>query len=172
MKKFVYRAMIAAAVTATGITTAATGAFAQAVPADETVNFTGTVGSVCVFSENTPGILAVDTVGNQIAADFPGATMGSVNLDCTGGVDVSVGMPQDNGSTTDLLATATDVRSFATVVGMPGAGATNDNGTSTSTGAIPGPFSDTLEVDMFVDAGAPIPAGAYDYNVVVTATPQ
>lgn len=146
MKKFVYRAMIATAVTATGITTAATGAFAQT--ADETVNFTGTVGNVCVFSSNTPGILAVDAVGNQIAASLPGGTMGSVDLDCTGGVDISVGMPQDNSSTTDLLATALDVRSSATVVGMPGAGANNDNGTVSSTGAIPGPFSDTLEVDM------------------------
>ena len=164
--------MMASAVAATGISSAATGAFAQAAPTDETVNFTGTVGSVCVFSNNTPGTLMVDTVGDQIAAGFPGATMGSVDLDCTGGVDISVGMPQDNGSSTDLLLTAVDVRSFASVVGTPGAVASNDNGTSLSTGAIPGPFSDTVEVDMYIDAGAPIPAGAYDYNVVVTATPQ
>lgn len=173
MKKFVCRAIVAAAVTATGIVTTTTGAFAQAVPADEAVNFTGTVGSVCMFSNNVSGTLMVDAIGNQLASDLPGATMGAVDLDCTGGVDISVSTPQDNGSTTDLLSGATFYNAAAEVASMPGVMASNDNsGADVPTGAIAGPFSDTLNVNMMIDAGTPIPAGAYDYNVMVTATPQ
>ena len=97
-----------------------------------------------------------------------GGTPGSVDLSCTGDAELSVSAPQDNGSTSDLLATANFSDAFAEF----GTGTTM-TGTSSGGGPafMPGPVDETISVGMVVDAGNPIPEGAYNYNVVVTATP-
>lgn len=160
--------------TAAGLAVSATGAFAQAAPSDANVNFTGTVGSVCLFSNVVDGTLELDG-SLQLKADPIGfgaggmGTPGSVDLECTGDVDVSVSVPQENGSTTDLLTSAFGMGATVEFTGGPAAFA--DNVSSNSTGAVFGPVNETLSVGMFVDADQPIPAGAYNYNVVVTATP-
>lgn len=160
--------------TAAGVAASATGAFAQAAPADATVNFTGTVGSVCTFSNVVAGSLEFD--GNfRLAADTAGGgpggmgTPGSVDLDCTGDVNVSVSLPQENGSTTDLITNAVGMFGVAEFTGGPVA--FTDMFNSNSTGTVAGPVSETLSVGMMVDADQPIPSGAYNYNVMVTATP-
>ncbi|MEN8444459.1 MAG: hypothetical protein ABG776_05535 [Cyanobacteria bacterium J06555_13] len=155
--------------TVTGIAVTATGALAQAAPVDATVNFTGTVGSVCTFSNIVDGALEFD--GSAILEANPiVGTQGSVDLDCTGPADVSVSLPVDNASTTDLL---TGAAFFSADIEVAGDFASNS---STGGASLPanlvGPVNETINVGMFVDAGAPIQAGAYDYNVVVTATPQ
>lgn len=178
MNKTIFQGLVAGAIATAGIMTAANGALAQAAPSEATVNFTGTVGSVCLFSNVVNGVLVDD--GGNLTSGFPGgggpigAMSGAVDVDCTGGVDLSVSLPQDNGSTTDLLANANQYESYLELSQSPfgSANAFFDNGITNTlnTGFLPGPFSDTLDIDMRIEAG-PIPEGAYNYNVVVTATP-
>ena len=181
MKRTIRQGLVLVALAASGLAISAPRAFAQAAPADATVNFTGTVGSVCLFSNTVNGTLVQDgpslTSGPPTGGP-PGASVGFVDLDCTGSVDISVSLPQDNGSTTDLLSGANFYDAFLEVGtggGGPFAshsfsatGGTNSN----STGFIPGPISETLSVSMFIDVPGSPPEGAYNYNVVVTAAPQ
>ena len=178
MKKFIRQGLIASAVAATGAVTAASSAFAQAAPADATVNFTGTVGSVCIFSNMTPGTLVQDGL-NSLTSGVPGggtpdSALGTVDLECTGGADISVSAPQDNGSTTDLLADpVAGFNTFAEVGDPSGTGsftvAFNNSG-GPSDGSMPGPFNETVSVGLNINTSF-IPEGAYNYNVVVTAAP-
>lgn len=168
------------AIAASGLAANATGAFAQAAPADGNVNFTGAVGSVCFFSNMANGSL-IDSGGFLESADPfaavnpPGSAVGTIDLECTGDVEISVGVPQDNGSSTDLTSTSP---SYGAVVAdssrnfVAAADVFNGTPNSSSSGILPGPFNDTLSVGMFVDAGGAVPEGIYNYNVVVTATPQ
>ena len=101
-----------------------------------------------------------------------GGTPGSVDLSCTGDAELSVSAPQDNGSTSDLLATANlyeAVAEFGTGTNLNGT--FMDNQGNGGPAFMPGPVDETISVNMMVDSGNPIPEGAYNYNVVVTATP-
>ena len=164
--------------TAAGIAVSATGAFAQAAPpANETVNFSGTVGSVCLFSNVVDGVLELDGGGFLIAdpVGAPGSggmgTPGSVDLECTGDVDVFVSAPQDNASSFDILTGAPMAEAMVEVPSRGRSAVGNNQGFSNSTGPMIGPLNETLSVGMFLDAGQQIPAGAYNYEVVVTAAP-
>ncbi|MEN8444460.1 MAG: hypothetical protein ABG776_05540 [Cyanobacteria bacterium J06555_13] len=171
MKNIFQKSLAVGALAATGLIATASGAFAQAAPADATVNFTGTVGSVCIFSNPVDGTLA--DIGGSLAANEVDGTRGSVDLDCTGDADVTVSEPIDNGSTNDLLA-GTGFYESRVLVGNGPADTRNGSGGPSGplllTGAGAG-VSETLNVDLFIDPTLPIPEGAYNYNVIVTATP-
>ncbi|MEO1393873.1 MAG: hypothetical protein AAFV90_13270 [Cyanobacteria bacterium J06634_5] len=183
MRKIIQKSLTVVAIATTSIATTASGALAQAAPTDATVNFTGTVGSVCLFSNTVNGTLGQDGSFLSSGGFFggptsPGSAPGSVDLDCTGDVSISVGLPQDNGSTTDLIPTANNYAAGIEVLGTgPASGATAFSeffgGTpfSNATGSLFGPFSETLEVGMNINTSF-LPEGAYNYNVVVTAIPQ
>lgn len=181
MKKFIRQGLMASAVAATGVVAAASGAFAQAAPAEATVNFTGTVGSVCIFSNMVPGVLVQDgpnflDSGDPFGGGAPGSSLGSVDLECTGGAEISISAPQDNGSTTDLLADpSSGYETFAQVGSTAGTGpatdASNSSSFGSSVGFIPGAFNENVAVGMRID-GPFIPEGAYNYNVTVTAIPN
>lgn len=186
MKKLAQKILISGAIATTGLLSTGTAAFSQAAPTDANVNFTGTVGSVCLFSNNISGILIPDgpngiTSGEPGLGGFrpPGSAVGSVDLDCTGGVNFSVSLPQDNGSTIDLIPAAIAYSARAEIPGAgPFAGAFAVSSFSVGTfntlssGILLGPFSETIEVGMFVNSASAIPAGAYNYSAVITATPQ
>ena len=179
MKTIFRQGLLASVIAASGLVVSATGAFAQAAPANGDVNFTGTVGSVCTFSNMSNGTLAgnggrLESADPFVGAPAPGSAVGNIDVDCTGDVIISVGLPQDNGSTTDLLPTAAG---YGTVVADSNSNfiAAHDmfGGTINEipSGTLFGPYNETLSVGMFIDAGF-VPEGAYNYNVVVTATPQ
>ncbi len=179
MRKFIHQGLVASAIAATGVVTAASGAFAQAAPADATVNFTGTVGSVCLFSNMVGGTLMQNGGSIESAppggGGVPGSTMGMVDLECTGGANISVSAPQDNGSTTNLLSDPGAIYDTFAQVGAPGGpspftDAFNSSGGGPFDGSMPGPFNETVSVGMQISTGF-IPEGAYNYNVIVTATP-
>lgn len=173
MKNILRRSLLAAVMTATGVAATAAGAFAQTAPAaDATVNFQGLVGSACVFSNVTAG-----TIGNPEAfmlssQSIDGGIPGSVDLSCTGDAELSVSLPQDNGSSRNILTTANDYFASARY-GTGTAPNETFNGKQGSSGPIfmQGPVEETVDVNMMVDSNAPIPEGVYNYNVVVTATP-
>ena len=179
MKTILRKGLLASVIAASGLVVSATGAFAQAAPANGDVNFMGTVGSVCTFSNMSNGTLVgggsfLESANPLNTTNPPGSAVGNIDLDCTGNVEISVGLPQDNGSTTDLLPTANAYG--ATVADsssgfLAGADVFSGTPSSNSSGTIFGPFNDTLSVGMYIDAGF-VPEGAYNYNVVVTATPQ
>lgn len=160
--------------TAAGVAATASGAFAQAAPADATVNFQGLVGSVCTFSNVVAGTLG--NSGSPLMTSDPadGGMDGSVDVSCTGSAELSVSTPQDNGSTNDLLATALNYEAVAEIgAGTPGSNMTVNSSQFGPSGPafMPGPVDETVRVGMMIDAGTPVPEGAYNYNVVVTATP-
>ncbi|MEO1393874.1 MAG: hypothetical protein AAFV90_13275 [Cyanobacteria bacterium J06634_5] len=183
MKRIIQKSLVITAIAATAPIVVASETFAQAAPTDATVNFTGTVGSVCTFSNIVSGTLALENL-NTLQAGAPTAsigtpsgTAGSVDLDCTGSAELSVSTPQNNGSTTDLSTSPfAALNAFAEVGAVSGPGpfafASNSSLSSPSTGFMPGPFDTTVTVGMSVSITTDIPEGAYNYNVVVTATPQ
>ena len=171
MNKCIRRSVAALAITAAGLATSATGAFAQAAPTDATVNFQGTVGSVCTFSNVVNGTL-VNSSPTILEATPTLGSMGAVDLSCTGATEVSISLPQDNSSSTDILTGANNYGAQA-MLGVAGPTTSNTlGGGSTAPILDGGPVNETVNVEMFVDASVPIPAGAYNYNVMVTATPQ
>ncbi|MEO1393872.1 MAG: hypothetical protein AAFV90_13265 [Cyanobacteria bacterium J06634_5] len=174
MKKIIQKRCAVGAIAAACLFAVAGEAFAQAVPDDATINFTGTVGSVCTFSNVIDGVLGHD--GNRVLnASLNSAsnlgTPGSLDLNCTGLVEVSVSIPQENGSTTNLLSNADVARAaFGQTDGV--LAFRDQNGGGNTSGIMAGPIDQTFSVGMFIEAEQPIPAGSYNYNVVVTATPQ
>ncbi|MEO1393871.1 MAG: hypothetical protein AAFV90_13260 [Cyanobacteria bacterium J06634_5] len=176
MKQFLRQSLrcslVASAIAVAGVSTTASGAFAQAAPVDDTVNFTGTVGSVCTFSNVVDGELGLDGPNSLESDSADGGLTGSIDLECTGPAEVSVSLPEDNGSTTDILTGANNYGAEVQVDPTNFTVNTFGGGPSGPINFAVGPVSETLNVFMFVNAGSAIPAGAYDYNVVVTATPQ
>ncbi len=173
MKKIIRQSLLASAMTAIGVVTATTSAFAQAAPVSETVNFTGTVENVCTLDNVVDGTLVGD---GRSVLDSDLGTSGSIDVNCTGAATLSVSLPQDNSSTTNLLTTGgTRYRSslsnsqgiviaekFDQGVNPPGSWDFNSQG----------PVNETMSVDVNFGGGENIPVGIYNYNVIVTATPN
>ncbi|MEM7063604.1 MAG: hypothetical protein AAF572_10625 [Cyanobacteria bacterium P01_B01_bin.77] len=173
MHKIFCHSLMAAAATAAGVVVTASSAFAQAAPpVEETVNFQGEVGSVCIFDNVVDGQLGYngfDVLDSQDVAN--GGQSGSVDLSCTGSWAIEVSLPQDNGSTNDLLGNALNYGVQVEETGL-GVIAANDTGVGPTISLFPLPVDETLEVDMYVANPGPIPSGSYNYNVILTATPQ
>ncbi|MEM7063605.1 MAG: hypothetical protein AAF572_10630 [Cyanobacteria bacterium P01_B01_bin.77] len=174
MHKIFARSLVAAAVATAGVVITASGAFAQAAPpVDETVNFQGEVGSVCSFDNVVDGRLGYDGISVLDSRDnFNGGQSGSVDLSCTGEFGISVSLPQDNGSTNDLLSLAFD---YGADVEAPAFGLAVQNSLvapSAGPALFGAPIDQMLDINMYVFDPGVIPSGSYNYNVVVTATPQ
>ena len=163
MKAILRNSLLATLVAATGIVLGAGSAFAQAVSED--VNFDGLVGNACTFSNPQDGSL---TDNGSLSSNAPG----SVDLLCTGGASLSVSLPNDNGSSPDISATAPNMEASVENQAQ-GIFANNSLNGGSNPSFIGGPVNTTLEVNMFIDAnGGFVPAGSYNYTVTVTATPQ
>ena len=169
MKNIIRYFLTASVLAAAGMAATTTSVFAQAAPADATVNFQGLVGSVCTFSNAVAGEIVVSNPGFITSDPGFGGVAGSVDLSCTGSAELSVSAPQENGSTTDLLTTANFYKAFATFDAV--STSTDDQGVSTGPAFMSGPVDGSVVVSMELGTGNPIPEGAYNYNVVVTAAP-
>lgn len=142
-------------------------AHGQAAPAaNEPVPFSGTIGSVCTLTDPQPGTLAQQ--GDLLASSVPGGAVGKVTVNCTGGNEVSVGVPSPVNVPQGFTPVPNSQRASLLENGNP---------FTDSFGAAPGsvtPGGDVvLDVDMeVINGGAVFPAGVYEYNVPVTAAPN
>ena len=175
MKRVFQLVMPAIAVAVTSVAIAAHPSFAQTAPTSTSVPFQGLVGSACTFSNIANGALSYDNAQKLSASLIPGTysgTPGSVDLNCSGDVELSASAPQDNGSTANILPNATVARGAVGYITDPLAYTDlAQGGNSITSGRINGPVNETYAVGMIVQSNIPIPEGVYDYNVVVTATP-
>lgn len=155
-----------------GAITLAPKAQAQvAQPETEAVPFSGTVGSVCQFSNTTPGTLAqrnptssiLESVFQPIAPEAVGVP-GRTTVNCTNGGEISVATPRQLSAPPGF--TPQDLRAFV----FDGNKVADSNGGTpiivTSDADVP------LQVGMAVIGNGSLPAGAYEYEVTVTAAPQ
>ena len=139
-----------------------------AQPETEAVPFSGTVGSVCQFKDITPGTLAqrdprtLESVFDPIAP--PTGVPGRTTVNCTNGGEISVSTPTavnvpSGFSPQDLIAFVFNGNQVADSNGSPPIIVTSD-------ADVP------LQVGMSVRANGSLPAGAYEYEVTVTASPN
>ena len=133
-----------------------------AAPAiNETVEFEGTVGSVCTFDGTKGGILDQPTA-TVLDSETPGGTSGQTKVNCTGGGVISVDVAPGNvppGFTPDNVV--------AKVTSGPNSA---DSEAGDSFDVPPGDVN--LDVDLLVEDSDPLPPGLYQYDVMVTAAPQ
>ena len=162
------RLVLTAGLTVLGAIALAPKAYAQvaAPAANEMVKFEGAVGSVCKFSGTKPGELyQVDPV--TLDSDVPEGKSGGITVNCTGENQISVAAPMPvkvpTGFTADALLDAKI-----------------SDGTN-QTYAVDGPTTPLnvtpavdvpLTVDMVVESTNPLPPGVYQYDVMLTATPN
>ncbi|MEO1432297.1 MAG: hypothetical protein AAFV71_25170 [Cyanobacteria bacterium J06633_8] len=153
--------------------------------ASETVPFSGTVGSACTFSETQPGILEAPGSSTFVSGNvgvFSGGngTAGQTTVNCTNGGSLTVAQPNpinvppgfNPAVTQAIVATETDKAPY-----LSSPGPRFDGGSWSQ--VIPtldiAPGADLpLQVAMIAgERGGPvIPSGNYEYEVVLTATPN
>jgi len=155
-----------------------------------TVPFGGTITTVCTFGTPVPGTLV--RTGSLIAVEattgvvgFSTGTAGSVTLNCTGAAStVTVAPPAGTAPTGFAPAVFQSVVQRGTNTGAAdytsaNAGGVFDTGSWTTLGsnvplAVPVGTS-TLNVGMVVGTNSTVgvlPAGTYNYNVMLTANPN
>jgi hypothetical protein len=161
-------------------------AHAQAAPATQDINFNGTIGSVCLFTNPVDGTLAQNNPTDEWvegAGGIPGAgtaaSAGSVTLRCTGGGQLATGVPV--GTTVPAGFTPSVEQSLVydgTNYTSASTGANFDAGLwnqPTTPLAIPVNTPVNLTVGMVAGTNGSVnsvPAGTYSYTVTLTATPN
>jgi hypothetical protein len=161
---------------------------AQAAPATETLEFTGTVGSVCSFpSSDSVGTLeaAPDNKSLEASNGIPGTSnLGSpveITVRCSSGGTVTVATPEQtngpswSGGSFAFAYSSTLSPDITTSSGIPG-NVPSSFSLSENTTPLTIPSNDevTLNVGMLAVNGedAPLPDGNYTFNVTVTASPD
>jgi hypothetical protein len=134
----------------------------KASAVDQTVEFTGSITGLCVFTLNNNGTLT-ETAGRD---GFTTNAAGSVDLACNNvGSTLAVAAP--NLTSGQTLATPTytyDVISTTLTAG------TLDE--TTAAAVIINVFDEELTVEMTLDTLAVLDVGAYAFDVVLTALPN
>jgi len=132
----------------------------NAAPSEETIMFSGTVGAVCTFSDTNPGTLSEFT-GGLTTNPQGGGTSGETTVTCTGdNNDISVAAPRR-------------IKAPANFQGSSEAFVSYNQDTANSNGGpsfVKVPAGEaTLQVNMEVQSNGPVPPGAYEYEVTLTA---
>lgn len=145
---------------------------AKAQTAEGTVEFSGTVGGACTFSNPVAGNLVLNSTddallgSNDSTGNYPGGTAAEIDISCTTDATLSMTAPTATG---DPLTAAT----FTATGTSSNLGLDFDSEGSTTNDAVAAGEQDTINVNMLVDnsGGGTIPSGTYSYEVVITATP-
>jgi hypothetical protein len=165
LNKLIRASLIATVLTTAGVIANTNNAFAE--PVDQIVNFSGTVAPTCAFSNVQNGLLGVEANPAMLSENGAGGMPGFVDLACNSGAQVSVTLPVNNGSSVALTPTWQG----ATAQTSAGQAFQDPNGSTPQ--SLVGPVQETVRVGMYlINGSTPIPAGTYNYNVTVTATPQ
>ncbi len=138
---------------------------------DETVPFSGSVGSSCALTLPTPGILALTDTDNPTtlssdSSEAVGGQSGTVTVNCNSSSTIVTSVNENPEVPEDFIVE--DATSTVTL-------SSSDAGfTSTATGgSLTSSNTDVpVDVDLKVASTAPLPAGTYTYDVTVTATPD
>ena len=158
---------------------------AQNGTASETIPFSGTVGSACTFTGTQPGTLEAPgsstfVSGNVGVFSAGNGTAGQTTVNCTNGGSLTVARPNpitvppgfNPAVTQAIVATETDKAPY-----LSSPGPRFDGGSWSQvipTLAIPNGEDVALQVAMIAgeNNGPVIPSGNYEYEVVLTATPN
>jgi hypothetical protein len=159
---------------------------ASAAPANQDVNFTGNIGSVCTFTGKTDGTLLQQSPGNQwvegangVPGFTNGGTAGAVTLNCSNGGLLSVAVPVSVAAPpTFTPAKIQSLVSDGTNFTSANTGGNFDTGIwakPTTPLTIPTGTNVNLKVGMVAGANGTtggVPSGTYTYKVTLTATPN
>lgn len=136
----------------------------SAAPSEETIMFSATVGSVCTFSDTKPGILGQSS--SRLSTNSQdGGTAGETMVNCTNEPNnITVTAPRQ--VTAPSSFNQGQLRAFVSYGGQI---ASSDGGPPSL--SVPAGGA-TLQVNMDVESNGPLPAGLYEYEVTVTASPN
>jgi hypothetical protein len=158
-------------IAATGIICVLAGAtqtLAQPVQASSSVS--GTVGSTCRFSGNSPGTLVLNPNGDKLGTDFAGGTKGNVSVVCSQGSSLKIG--------TATLTSAPGGANLTTLSAVFNGGSGFQNLAAPPSGDTISPVKTnvagaTANISTTVSAtgGEFITPGSYVVNVPLTLTP-
>ena len=135
-----------------------------------TVEFNGLVGGACSFSNPVAGTLVVNSgdpnlLGSDPTGAYPGGVPAEIDISCTTDATLTIANPTATG---DPLAGAT----FSATATSSNLGLDFDSQGGANSNAIAAGEQDTIRVNMMVDnQGTTVPAGTYNYEAVITATP-
>ena len=164
------RILLASALILTSATAFTSEAKAQTATTG-TVEFNGTVGGACTFSNPVPGTLVIHSTDDSLlgsdssSGNYPGGATADIDINCTADATLTVAAPTATG---DALSGAT----FSATATSSNLGLDFDSAGTNNNNSIIAGQQDTINVNMLADnQGNAVPAGNYSYEVVITATP-
>jgi hypothetical protein len=140
----------------------------QALAADATVNFSGSVGQGCTLSNPVAGNLAVNAQSPSYLSTDDG-TDGTIQVNCTGAARLEV---SEVGMTNMPPGANLDLTRFPYGLIFSSAGVADRRGPVT--GRIittPGAINETLSIKMILASPVAFPSGRYEGYIKITANP-
>jgi hypothetical protein len=159
---------------------------AQVAPAaTQDINFNGTIGSVCLFTNAVDGALAQGNLTDEWvegAGGIPGAgtaaSAGTVTLRCTGGGQLATSVPVGTAPAGFTPSVLQSIVYDGTSYTSANTGGNFDTGLwNQSTTPLTVPVNTPVDLAVGMVAGTnatvnSVPAGTYSYTVTLTATPN